>query len=126
MNTNARRRVSLKRWSGAAFAVLTAACGGSTLEVPANHPGHPEARAGATPTTTTLGQLQTPSSAPAAADHSAHAEHVEHGQNPEHGEHGEHGGEGVYVCPMHPEIVSKEPTQCPICGMKLEPRKAAP
>jgi FtsP/CotA-like multicopper oxidase with cupredoxin domain len=25
----------------------------------------------------------------------------------------------VYVCPMHPEIVSEEPGSCPKCGMKL-------
>jgi Cu+-exporting ATPase len=30
-----------------------------------------------------------------------------------------------YVCPMHPEIVQREPGSCPICGMALEPRTAA-
>jgi FtsP/CotA-like multicopper oxidase with cupredoxin domain len=25
----------------------------------------------------------------------------------------------VYVCPMHPEVVSEEPASCPKCGMKL-------
>ncbi|HYO60911.1 MAG TPA: multicopper oxidase family protein [Actinomycetota bacterium] len=30
------------------------------------------------------------------------------------------GGEAsVYVCPMHPEVVSPEPGSCPKCGMKL-------
>lgn len=27
---------------------------------------------------------------------------------------------GKYVCPMHPEIISKKRTRCPICGMRLE------
>jgi Cu+-exporting ATPase len=27
-----------------------------------------------------------------------------------------------YVCPMHPEVVRREPGACPICGMALEPR----
>jgi FtsP/CotA-like multicopper oxidase with cupredoxin domain len=27
----------------------------------------------------------------------------------------------VYVCPMHPEVVSEEPGSCPKCGMKLLP-----
>ena len=36
-------------------------------------------------------------------------------------------GVGVeYTCPMHPEIVRPGPGSCPICGMALEPRTAAP
>jgi FtsP/CotA-like multicopper oxidase with cupredoxin domain len=30
----------------------------------------------------------------------------------------------VYVCPMHPEVVSEEPGSCPKCGMKLLARAA--
>jgi len=33
-------------------------------------------------------------------------------------------GGARYVCPMHPEVVSKEPSTCPICGMALEPKDA--
>lgn len=29
----------------------------------------------------------------------------------------------VYVCPMHPDVTSKEPGECPKCHMKLVPRK---
>jgi Cu+-exporting ATPase len=30
-------------------------------------------------------------------------------------------GEVLWTCPMHPQIVRKEPGNCPICGMALEP-----
>lgn len=31
------------------------------------------------------------------------------------------GTEGIYTCPMHPEIRQEGPGNCPICGMALEP-----
>ena len=31
------------------------------------------------------------------------------------------GAEALWTCPMHPQIVRKEPGSCPICGMALEP-----
>jgi Cu(I)/Ag(I) efflux system membrane fusion protein len=31
----------------------------------------------------------------------------------------------TYVCPMHPHVISDKPGTCPICGMALEPVKAA-
>jgi Cu+-exporting ATPase len=31
-----------------------------------------------------------------------------------------------YTCPMHPQIIQKIPGNCPLCGMSLEPRSAAP
>ena len=30
----------------------------------------------------------------------------------------------TYTCPMHPEVVTDEPGQCPICGMDLVPRES--
>ena len=32
----------------------------------------------------------------------------------------------LYVCPMHPEVVSSTPGTCPKCGMKLVPKPAPP
>jgi P-type Cu+ transporter len=32
----------------------------------------------------------------------------------------------IYTCPMHPEIERDHPGDCPICGMTLEPKAAAP
>jgi hypothetical protein len=44
-----------------------------------------------------------------------------HGMNA-HQEHSDPPAQGapVYVCPMHPEIVSSEPGVCSECGMKLK------
>jgi Cu+-exporting ATPase len=33
-------------------------------------------------------------------------------------------GAGAYTCPMHPEVASDAPGDCPLCGMALEPRVA--
>jgi YHS domain-containing protein len=34
-------------------------------------------------------------------------------------------GELLWTCPMHPQIVRKQPGNCPICGMALEPMTPA-
>lgn len=51
--------------------------------------------------------------------------HISHGGcGQHHGKHDEHGaasGNGIYSCPMHPEVRQPSPGTCPKCGMALEP-----
>lgn len=35
-----------------------------------------------------------------------------------------HAAEKLYTCGMHPQIIKKEPGNCPVCGMKLTPIRA--
>src|SRR6266511_1398556 len=44
-------------------------------------------------------------------------------QQHEHGHEQEKEGKQKYTCPMHPEVVTEQPGNCPKCGMKLVPIK---
>src|SRR5436190_1062423 len=55
----------------------------------------------------------------------SHHDHGRHGQ-PSHGRAASHAATavnsgGTYTCPMHPEVRSPQPGNCPKCGMALEP-----
>ncbi len=112
-------------------------CVSSELEVPANHPGHPDARPGRVQSSTALTSanelppIADESETDAPGRHDQHSGH-EHGTQPSAAP----AAEGTkpaesspanpfYTCPMHPEIERKEPGKCPICGMKLVPKKDA-
>jgi Cu(I)/Ag(I) efflux system membrane fusion protein len=41
-----------------------------------------------------------------------------------HAEHKAEVVEGIYTCPMHPEIIRDQPGKCPICGMDLIKKEA--
>jgi hypothetical protein len=121
-----------------AAALFFTACVGTDLEVPANHPGSPEANTGKIASSTALGKEFDLQVEDRESPDSAHAGH-EHqsGGTPAASPSSETGERAApspsqqttdgttYVCPMHPEIVRKEPGKCPICGMKLVPKKEA-
>src|ERR1700751_6331303 len=47
------------------------------------------------------------------AQHSHHAHEIEHEREKEERQ--------KYTCPMHPEVITDHPGNCPKCGMKLVP-----
>ena len=129
-----RHRLGARRWVGCVLLALSsAACASSRLEVGPDHPASAQAPLAALaqvggaldpgfepqanrrssghtraqrlwPSTSTLGQRLTPSM-------QAHpAARMPLATLPT-----------LWTCPMHPEIVRKEPGNCPICGMKLVP-----
>lgn len=88
--------------------LLSAGCVKSELEAQPNHPAHAAAQPGRLALSTALPPL--------------HDEQLQdHGGSPLAAK---EGTSATYVCPMHPEVVRKEPGNCPICGMKLVPQKA--
>lgn len=85
------------------------------LPAPANHPANPAAEiAPAVEASHTLAIAPTRLAPPKAATPAMAGEHG--GDNPPTAT----TGAALYVCPMHPEVISEKPDQrCPKCGMKL-------
>lgn len=62
-------------------------------------------------------------------DHDESSHFHDESSSHDHGDGHDHDHEGqehTYTCPMHPEIVSKGPGNCPKCAMKLEHTDKAP
>lgn len=87
-------------------ATVLAACGGQTGE-PASHADHDHAAMASS------GASQ--DTASAAHDHADAPPDLTGGAMPMNA------GQTLYTCGMHPNVVSEEPGNCPICGMRLVP-----
>ena len=87
-----------------------AACASTELSVPSTHPGNPGAPAGQASFASPLQETPDATETSSAPEQAAPQEH-----SPEHAT--------TYTCPMHPEIIRDKPGNCPICGMKLVPKK---
>lgn len=89
-----------------------------------NHPGHREASAGlAVNRPVFASSIAPPPTESGGEMNHDHPGHLETGEAPPPPT-GETPRQAAYVCPMHPEVVSDEPSRCPECGMKLVPTDA--
>jgi hypothetical protein len=84
-----------------------AACMSTQLEVAQAHPANPAAPTAPLPE---VGEVWARAPSPSAT--------VERASEPAQS--------AQWTCPMHPEVIRPEPGNCPICGMKLVPKKAQP
>jgi len=91
-----------------------ATAGGTFAPLGAEHPASAEAPE--VPITDPSAILRAPEAAPLEVLAAPARVESDHGQ----------GAHGNYVCPMHPDVASDSPGNCPRCGMKLVPRPAEP
>ena len=98
-----------------ALGVVLAACVDTTLETPKNHPANPSFHAA------------NPSKPPPAlnTNFEPFAAYDEKAVDASPTDQAPAPPATIYTCPMHPEIVRDAPGNCPICGMKLVPKKDA-
>lgn len=120
------------------LALGVAACVETTLDTPTHHPANPSASPGAPvqpPAALSSGfdpfvayaNEAEPEPAASGHDHSHGAEPAPaiatSGTASSPSARAPANDAVVYTCPMHPEIIRNAPGNCPICGMKLVPKK---
>lgn len=135
--------MKLYRWIVLLGLPLLAACAGQLLEsaLPSDHPASPNApespRSDPSPTLQQDSQDERRAGSALLPPHE-----IEPAEQQDQGAHGAHGhsmsdmdrhGEAaepaepppapVYTCPMHPDVSSSEPGNCPKCGMRLVKKK---
>ena len=81
-----------------------------------DHPAHPDASTTPLPVLSASLASSEPEPRPSQSSHAAH-DHGSHGAPAVATQPGEE--KSTYSCPMHPEVKSDKPGNCPICGMKL-------
>jgi len=123
-------------------ATFLASCSTNPSTLPANNPADPQVRGSArTPRNllaqdeTTLAierqlsatQAYTESAEKMERDPASAGPVMHHGELQHQGmQHRMHSKNTIYTCPMHPQVRSDKPGNCPICGMKLMKRETKP
>jgi len=103
-----------------AFIILTG-CAGAYMEPPMNetHPANPAAPAAELPATSGVLSLAATQPTSDASEIPPAEGHSQHGASSSSDSAATQPDAAVYVCPMHPKVVSSKPGHCPICNMKL-------
>lgn len=107
------KRIIRQRAQVLGLSLLATACVSTSLEPGRDHPANAEAKTAPLVAHNAI-LASAPAREPTTATHTAHA----HDQAAPMA--------GSYSCPMHPEIVKDAPGKCPICGMSLVKKEAAP
>ena len=112
------------RFSPLVGASLAFACTTTELSAPSSHPGNPLAPTAQIAFATPLPRAQGAAEGtnPPPPDSAVTEQHHHHGSGTTAPADSK-APAATFTCVMHPEIVRDQPGNCPICGMKLVPKK---